>query len=76
MLESGMTVIRDNKDAHCIYCLTEEMAFYETLIKDFREVLINAPINRYKMVSRSLSDLEHSLHELTTAHEQEEMEHS
>lgn len=76
MLESGMALIGDVKDSHCIECLADEMAFYEGLIKDFREVLIKAPTSHYKMVSRSLSDMEHSFHELTTAHEQEEMEHS
>tara|TARA_R110002124_G_scaffold287013_1_gene469690 strand:+ start:4646 stop:5512 length:867 start_codon:yes stop_codon:yes gene_type:complete len=76
ILNTGMALIRSTKESQCNTCLAGEVAFYEALIKSFREELIKAPTNQYKIVSRSLSDLEHSLHELTTAHEEEEVHHS
>jgi hypothetical protein len=45
-------------------------------MKGFREALIKAPTNQYKTVSRTLADIEHTLLELSSAHEAEEAHHT
>jgi hypothetical protein len=70
-LKSGIGSIESFLGSHCEDCATKEIAFYENLMKLFREVLIKAPTDQYKTVSRTLADIEHTLHELSGMHEED-----
>ena len=70
-LESGISSIESSLSSPCEDCATREIAFYENLMKVFREALIKAPTDQYKTVSRTLADIEHTLHELAGMHEED-----
>lgn len=70
-LRSGIGSIETSLGSHCEDCTSNEVAFYENLMKIFREALIKAPTDQYKIVSRTLADIEHTLHELSGMHEED-----
>lgn len=70
-IKLGITSIESSLGSHCEDCTTKEVAFYENLMKTFREALIKAPTNQYKTVSRTLADIEHTFHELSSMHDDE-----
>lgn len=67
-LKSGISSIASSLGSVCEDCAANEISFYENLMKVFREALIKAPTDQYKMVSRTLADIEHTLHELAGVH--------
>jgi|GEM_PF-4680484 len=75
-IESGIKSIESSLGSHCEDCIAREVAFYENLMKVFREALIKAPTSQYKTVSRTLADIEHTFHELSDLHEEEEAHHT
>ena len=75
-LNEGIKSIESSLSSHCNECISDEIGFYENFIKMFRESLIKAQTDEYKIVSRTLADIEHTLHELSNTHEKEEAHHT
>ena len=70
-LKLGINSIEASLGSHCEDCVANEVAFYENFMKTFRAALIKAPTDQYKTVSRTLADIEHTLHELSGMHEED-----